>query len=219
MRISTETTTQKGARGPRDAPGVTREKVRALIEEGHGNNEIARRLSVSRPTVTYHAKRLGMAPILPKRTYDWPAIQAHYDQGHSVRKCRERFGFSGSAWTDAVRRGAVVPRPMATPLPDLLVKNHRRSRWNLKRRLVVAGIKEPRCEECGLEEWQGKPLNLALHHRNGDGHDNRLENLHLLCPNCHSQTDNFGCYNRKRRTPNGAPRDWRGDPPTPPSRP
>ena len=38
---------------------------------------------------------------------------------------------------------------------------------------------------------------MALHHVNGDGSDNRLENLQMLCPNCHSQTENFA--GRKRR--------------------
>ena len=48
-----------------------------------------------------------------------------------------------------------------------------------------------RCEICGLTEWLGRPLSMALHHVNGDGRDNRLENLQFLCPDCHSQTDNF----------------------------
>lgn len=48
-----------------------------------------------------------------------------------------------------------------------------------------------RCDCCGISEWQGKILILQLDHKNGDNHDNRLENLHWLCPNCHSQTDTF----------------------------
>lgn len=47
------------------------------------------------------------------------------------------------------------------------------------------------CEGCGLTTWRDRPLSLALHHINGEGSDNRLENLSLLCPNCHSQTENF----------------------------
>lgn len=74
-------------------------------------------------------------------------------------------------------------------LEDLFVAGTYRSRRNLKTRLLSAGIKETRCECCGLTEWRGAPLALALHHANGDRLDNRLENLRLLCPNCHSQAD------------------------------
>lgn len=54
------------------------------------------------------------------------------------------------------------------------------------------------CDCCGISEWQGKELVLQLDHINGNNHDNRLENLHWLCPNCHSQTDTF-CGKHKSR--------------------
>lgn len=47
------------------------------------------------------------------------------------------------------------------------------------------------CYECHITEWNGKPIKLELDHINGVNHDNRLENLRLLCPNCHSQTETF----------------------------
>jgi ribosomal protein S27AE len=66
--------------------------------------------------------------------------------------------------------------------------------------LFAAGLKENRCERCGLTEWLGRPLSMALHQVNGDGRDNRLENLQLLCPNCQAQTDNFSGKGRRRLT-------------------
>ena len=51
--------------------------------------------------------------------------------------------------------------------------------------------KEYKCERCGIVDWQGEQLTLELEHINGNKKDNRLENLALLCPNCHSQTETW----------------------------
>jgi Zn finger protein HypA/HybF involved in hydrogenase expression len=75
----------------------------------------------------------------------------------------------------------------------------RAGRDHLKARLIKAGLKENRCEQCGISSWRGKPLSVQLHHKNGDGTDNRTENLEFLCPNCHSQTDTYGGRNGHRR--------------------
>lgn len=53
------------------------------------------------------------------------------------------------------------------------------------------------CECCGLNKWLDNLITLELHHKNGDKSDNQLENLQLLCPNCHSYTDNYGSKNKK----------------------
>ena len=55
------------------------------------------------------------------------------------------------------------------------------------------------CECCKNTEWLGQPINLQVHHIDGDKTNNQLENLQLLCLNCHSYTDNFGSKNQKRK--------------------
>ena len=85
------------------------------------------------------------------------------------------------------------------PLDELLAAGPRRNRNHLKKRLFDAGIKARRCESCGLASWQGQDIPLTLHHVDGDRHDNRLENLQILCANCHSQTDTWSGRNPRRR--------------------
>lgn len=105
----------------------------------------------------------------------------------------------GDAWGKAVKRGDITPAPWVMPIEELLVVGRRTQRGHLKGRLLREGLKENRCEICGISEWQGRPINVQLHHKNGDGLDNRLINLEFLCPNCHSQTDTYGGRNGHRR--------------------
>lgn len=73
---------------------------------------------------------------------------------------------------------------------------YKESAFRLRRALLEAGRKEA-CEECTLStNWNGKILRLQIDHRNGKNWDNRPENVRFLCPNCHSQTDNFGSKNK-----------------------
>ena len=66
-------------------------------------------------------------------------------------------------------------------------------------RLYKEGLKEPKCERCKITTWEGEQISFHLHHKDGDRLNNELDNLQVLCPNCHSLTDNFaGKSNRKR---------------------
>ena len=127
--------------------------------------------------------------------YDWRAIQSYYDASHTVRDCMTHFGFSMGAWVKAAHRGQVKGRSVKLTLEHILANS--KSRWTIKRRLLEAGILVNRCEECGLTEWRGQPLSVQIDHRNGIKDDHRLENLRMLCPNCHSQTETYGARNRK----------------------
>lgn len=93
------------------------------------------------------------------------------------------------------------------PLDAILCKDSfYSSSETLKKRLVHAGLMEYRCASCGnTGEWNGKSLVLQLDHINGDHFDNRLENLRLLCPNCHSQTETFATRKTKINKPGEKP--------------
>ena len=71
------------------------------------------------------------------------------------------------------------------------------STWRLKLRLLREGVKDNACEFCGLEQWMGKPIPLELHHINGDRTDCRIDNIQLLCPNCHALTSNYRGKNKR----------------------
>lgn len=65
--------------------------------------------------------------------------------------------------------------------------------------LIEYGIKKYACEKCGIYEWNDSHITLEIHHKDGNNKNNKLENLEILCPNCHSQTDNFRFKNKKNK--------------------
>ena len=97
--------------------------------------------------------------------------------------------FTGQGWNAGTRYRNIHPK---CPIEDILSgKVEYRNTLNLKNRLLKENIKEHKCENCGNSEWLGNKIPLELHHINGNNTDNRLENLQLLCPNCHALTDNY----------------------------
>ena len=88
-----------------------------------------------------------------------------------------------------------------TSLEDLLVSDcvSGVTTAKLKTRLLLKGLLDRRCYRCGLTEWQGQPIPLELEHTNGNRLDNRIENLSLLCPNCHALTSTYRGRNKRRK--------------------
>lgn len=103
--------------------------------------------------------------------------------------------FKGKAWNKGLTG---MGKPLI-PLRDILIKNSNYQSYKLKRRLFGVGLKKQECEECG---WAKKAkdgrLPLELDHINGDSKDNRLSNLRVLCPNCHSLKETHRGRNRKK---------------------
>jgi hypothetical protein len=143
---------------------------------------------------------LKVAPSLfpdRRRKYDWSEVQMHYDAGYSYRRCKEKFKFCAESWTNAVRRGDIKARIFGMPITESL-SSPKRNRKHVKSRLIKAGLLRNSCEACGLADWRGNALNMHLDHINGVRDDHRLENLGMLCPNCHSQTSTYSGRNARR---------------------
>jgi hypothetical protein len=82
-------------------------------------------------------------------------------------------------------------------LKNILVKNSTYTDGTrIKKRLIAEGILENKCAICGLLPiWQDKPITLQLDHKNGIHNDNRVKNLRIICPNCHTQTHTYAGKN------------------------
>lgn len=104
--------------------------------------------------------------------------------------------FKGAAWNKGMKGMSFYRQP----LEEVLRKGSNCQSFKLKKRLFFAGIKKPKCELCGWDEMNKDGYQpLELDHVNGDSSDNRLENLRILCPNCHSlQPTHRGRNMRKR---------------------
>lgn len=104
--------------------------------------------------------------------------------------------FKGQGWNN---------QNYSKPLEEILVENsdHYDS-YSLKKRLLKENILKNICSECGLEnKWNNRPINLHLDHINGIKMDNRIQNLRILCPNCHSQTKTYAGRNRRKSSNTG----------------
>jgi hypothetical protein len=102
--------------------------------------------------------------------------------------------FTGKLWSKG--KALSSKRPIEYYLVEdcpVYISSHR-----LKLRLIKEGIFEQRCNVCGLEKWMGKDIPLELEHKNGKHSDCRLENLEIICPNCHAQTETYCGKNIKR---------------------
>ena len=96
-------------------------------------------------------------------------------------------------------KGSSKPSKKKIPLEEILEGKHPQYQSNkLRTRLIEEGYKSKRCECCGNTQWLGKPISLEVDHINGISTDHRIENLKILCPNCHAQTDTYRGKNIKK---------------------
>lgn len=136
----------------------TKELLTPIVKTSKNWAEVCRKLNVTPST--------GAQTHLTKRAKFFKINTAH---------------FTGQGWSKGKQFG---PK---RPIKLYLINNSSIKSHELRLRLIKTGLKKKECESCHLSNWQGKPIPLELHHKNEIHTDNRLENLAILCPNCHAQ--------------------------------
>lgn len=108
----------------------------------------------------------------------------------TMTKCIKRFSINISHFKPRLGHPGTSKR--------YLIKGNVYRNASVYRVLIRENLKKELCENCKTSaSWNGKKLKLCLHHKNGNAKDNRLINLQILCPNCHSQTKNY-CGGKNR---------------------
>lgn len=117
-------------------------------------------------------------------------------KGHSLKIIKNKIinlgldttHFTGQRWNKGLT-SYDNPSIKRRDISEVLTDKFPYSSHYIRKRLLREHIKECKCECCQRTEWLGIPIPLELHHINGNHYDNRLENLLILCPNCHALTD------------------------------
>lgn len=148
----------------------------------HSNNKIIQ-IVKSATSWADVCRSLGIKPATGAQTYIKSlCIKFKIDFSH----------FKGQGWNKGGKALNAKPTEYYLALDGPFIISD-----NLKKRLIREGVKSPSCETCFGSEWMGKKMPLELDHINGVHSDNRLENLRILCPNCHAQTETYCSKNIK----------------------
>lgn len=149
---------------------VTDDQIREICQTAQSMAAAAAALNIHFNTFKVRAKKLGVYKI------------SENPQGKGTKKPKRYDGVNSIA------------------LEDILAGKHPQYQTNhLRKRLVESGIKLEKCEVCGILEWNGACLSFELDHIDGNRTNHRLENLRIICPNCHSQTHTYRGRNKNGR--------------------
>lgn len=115
-----------------------------------------------------------------------------------LKKVAVKFGIDFSHFVGKSGMVNGVP-PNKKDIQEYLIKNSRISSDRLRRRLINSGLKDAKCEKCGIDSWLGEKAPLELDHIDNDHFNNELSNLQILCPNCHSLKTRAALSSRKHK--------------------
>lgn len=185
--------------------------VERLKLVGKTHKEVAKELNCCESTVAYWVRKRAIGRVskprksnhFDKKTLEeavsrvrcWSDLCTELGRGRTsalhiaLREQVDDYGIDVSHFIYADPRTSPATRRVqgGRTLEQMLTSRTTKSD-DLRRRLISDGLKKSECELCHLSVWMGRPIPLELDHINGDHFDNRLENIRILCPNCHSQT-------------------------------
>lgn len=141
------------------------EQLRKIINESRNYSDVLRRLDL----VTTNGNYETLKKVIK---------EFNIDITHFTRKLKSK-SYNG----------------FKKPLEEILKDGVHYDSSKLRKRLLQNSIKKHSCENCHRDKWLDNPIPLQLHHINGKRDDNRIENIQLLCPNCHVLTENYGSKN------------------------
>lgn len=197
-------------------------KVKELYDKGLSYNEIGAKLNMCKSTVAYYLNRFDNEEYIKKSSlkekqkleYEKIVCDTYKEfktmhktclmlnkrdtqtTRHYIEKILEKYDIPLNKFDNS----SVNEVKENLKQDDIFNKNTKlTSLSHLKKYILKFNLKEERCEICGNTHWNGQKLSLQVHHINGDRSDNNIENLQLLCPNCHSLTSNYCGKNKKDR--------------------
>lgn len=193
---------------------ISKKDIEKCINRNMSIREIAKEFKCSSGSVRYCLKKYNLKTRYTRRTWTDNQLREAVKSSISISEIVKKLGLSptgagnwrtvenrikdlnidtshflGMSWELNKERNKRSVRRHS--LPEILISESKYPSSHLLGRLVNEGIKEYKCENCGVSTWMGKKLSLELHHINGNHSDNRLENLQILCPNCHALTPSW----------------------------
>ncbi len=151
--------------------------------------------------MSYSKKKCSDEELIKAANEEITMARAAVRCGLNFKTFRSRAKKLGVYQPNPAGRGTSKPNTWKKiPTEEILKGKHPHYQtYKLRNRLIKENLLDYECASCGISEWNGSDISLELDHIDGTRANHRIENLRLLCPNCHSQTSTFRSKNRKRK--------------------